>query len=890
MNRHTLSLFLFLITPFLWAQQPVAGGLQADKTLIITPEGIVNENPLTSKKLGYKLLDDPNFDYEIAPRLPEDIHWIAGFNLPFKEGATTNLFFYDSWVGTSKNIRTNARKRKFPNDITRLVKSNAYHIAIQREFMVENETYMLVISPKKQKVIIELPESIFKTNRVLTYDMDAWEAKFIHIVIPPEEHTVVMWDEENTRSTLPLKENWQFVYRKKREPGDVTDWFANNPFKKGKETIQTVSVPHVFEYYSHFDNRNFKDTLDITEMYARGTGWYRIEFPADASWKEKYVKLDFLGANTRTDVWLNGVYLRKHENGYTGFHHGIVEHLRYDQPNELIVRVDNRYHKEYLPHTADYNAQGGLYREVRVQAQHKSFVKDVFITTPKVSPVNADVQVALTLRNMSWKNARYRVRTNLVNPYNEIIASSIQSITLPATSKTFSLQKEFNNIKNPMLWGPDHPHLYKVVVSLTDEQGVTIDQTSDHFGMRFFHFDKDEGFFLNGEPLKLHGVNVHQDNYRQGWAIDSISRKKDYLLMKAMGVNFIRMAHYPHHPHALHLADSLGMMVWEEIPVVNSVGEAAFIKNVEKTTRAMVLRDRNHPSVIMWGVGNEYYREYLTDEVIDWSLKSTKAAIEVVKEFDTTRPTVMAQNDLKDDKAMSLVDLQGRNKYIGWYTGGSAYRGLTQPEEIVQSLQYDREEHPEWKIIVSEYGAEGKYGYHVNDPQRFDHSETYQLHFHKTYWQFIKKTRWIAGSTLWNMFDFVSFAKVGNIPHINQKGVMTYHRKPKSLYYYYQSQWTEKPMVYINSHTHLHRTGNPSQKQTIEVFSNCDTVTLYVNNTKAGTLSQQEEWIWQVPLKLGFNFLKAVGTKDGQTVVTTLKIHFSNEVAVEKKVQGNDSD
>ncbi|MGB5820381.1 MAG: glycoside hydrolase family 2 TIM barrel-domain containing protein [Saonia sp.] len=873
------------------AQELIEGGLQGDKTLILTPNGILKENPLTSEVLGYKEMDGEHFDLKFAPELSQEMTWIAAFNVPYKN-ENTNIFFYDGWVGTSKSILTNARRRKFPNDITAKVKSNAYHIAVQREFMVENETYMLLVSPKKQKVRVELPKEIFKTNRRLEYDMEAWEAKFVHIAIPPKEHTVLMWEEEVKREILPLKEHWEFLFVKECEKGDVADWFKNNPFNGAKEITTQVQVPHVFDYPSHHDFRNYKDTLDITEMYARGTGWYHTSFLGDESWKGKHVKVNFLGANTRADVWLNGQYLGKHESGYTGFHYGITEYLKYGRENELLVRIDNRYNKDYLPHTADYNEQGGLYREVNIEIHSNAFVKDVFVKTPQVSPTEAQIDLEITVRNMGNKDVEYKVLTNIVNPYNEIMASAWQDVTLPQNGEKISYTKTFANLRDPLLWTPDSPHLYRTVISIFDVNGEMIDQRSDTFGIRFFEFHKDKGFSLNGERLKLRGVNIHQDNFKQGWAMDSVSRKRDYMLMKQMGVNFIRLSHYPHHPHSLHLADSLGMMVWEEIPVVNSVGKAGFVKNVAKMTEEMVQRDRNHPSIILWGVGNEYYREYLTDEVIDWSLKSTKAAISAVMQYDTTRPTVMAQNDLKDSKAMSLVDVQGRNKYIGWYTGGSAYRGLTEPEEFSISMEHDRKEHPEWNVIVSEYGAEGKYGYHVppQDAVRFDHSETYQMRFHKAYWNFIEKTDWVAGSTLWNMFDFTSFAKIGNIPHINQKGMMTYDRKPKSLFYYYKSQWTDEPMVYLVSHTWTHRTGNLNEKQPIEVFSNCATVELYVNGNSVGKLANTETWQWNVALKEGYNHLKAVATKDGQTVVHTLKIHFSNTKEQFKKTKGSDSD
>ena len=304
----------------------------------------------------------------------------------------------------------------------------------------------------------------------------------------------------------------------------------------------------------------------------------------------------------------------------------------------------------------------------------------------------------------------------------------------------------------------------------------------------------------------------------------------------------------------------------------------------------MINRDKNHPSILTWGVGNEYYRDYFTKDEMEWALRCTEAVAKKAKELDPTRPTTQAQNDLADDRIMKLTDLHGRNRYFGWYTGGSAYGGFTGYDGFAKQMEIERRKYPDWKVIISEYGAEGKYGYHVPNPVRFDHSETYMLDFHKAYWEYIAKTDWIAGSTLWTMFDFVSFAKIGNVPHINQKGMMTYDRKPKSLYYYYQSQWTTEPMVYINSHTNTHRTGDLSKPQPVEIFSNCAEVELFVNGQSAGKRTKANGYVWNVAITQGFHDFKAVGTQDGETVRHTLRVHYAPGAANVAAEKGKDSD
>ncbi|NJL12330.1 MAG: glycoside hydrolase family 2 protein [Microscillaceae bacterium] len=652
---------------------------------------------------------------------------------------------------------------------------------------------------------------------------------------------------------------------------------------------QNVSVPHTWNGMQQFDLRNYRDTLDITEMYRRDIGWYRCQFQVPPHWKNQYVKVDFLAANQTADVWLNGQYLGQHKGGYTGFHFGLQEALNPDGTNVLAVKVNNRFDVDIPPHTADYNFQGGLYREVRLMAWPKAFVKALEIQTPKVNFQEAEVLVNITLKNGGQTDQRFTLITSIVNPYQEIIQSKITETEIDAGQK-ITLPQAFLPVKHPQLWSPDNPACYQVMATLYNAQGQVIDQFQDNFGFRSLEFTPDRGFFLNGEQVKLKGVNVHQDLYGVGWAMDSTQKRRDYLMIKAMGANFVRMSHYPHHPYELYLCDSLGLMVYPEIPVVNTVGEEKFTAQAVAMMEEMIIRDRNHPSIIMWGVGNEYYRETFTEEVAEWALRCTEAVAQKAKALDPSRPTIQAQNDLKDERIMPLTDIQGRNRYFGWYTGADVYAGINHFEGFGDMMTREHQKHPQWKILVTEYGAEGKYGYHVNQPKRFDHSETYQLLFHKAYWHYIAQHDWVLGGTIWNMFDFTSFAKVGNIPHINQKGTATFDRKPKSLYYFYQSQWSQKPMVYIYSHTWTHRTAPPGVPQSLEVFSNCEAVELWLNGQSLGKHQASEAWVWPATLKVGLNRVLAVGFHRGEVVKDELSFYFYHAEEGPGRTSGTDAD
>jgi beta-galactosidase len=879
--RVFLILFCFSFSAF--SQNLILGGLQGSQTLVITPSPSENDKikfkkPQEIDYLGFKPTNDKHI-YEFTPKLPKEWHWIAVFNAELNE-KKYNFFYYDSWVGTTEKIKTSGRRRDFPNDITARIKSNVYHIALQREFVAENETFLLLVSPKKQKVIVELPAEIYKTQRRLEYEMGEWEAKFVHIVVPPEEYTNVTWKEfPELREKVTLK-NWKFRL------GEIKDAEKVNFSDKNWQNVQ---VPHTWNADDIFDYRNLKDTLDITEMYRRDVAWYRTTFTIPEKWrKNKYLRINFLGANQVAEVWLNGKYLGKHEGGYTDFHFGIMEAVELNKTNILAVKVDNRFNFDIAPHTADYNFLGGIYREVELMAWNPLFVKDIAIITPKVSHLQAEIEANITLNNKSKQTQKVKVITNLINPQNEICATQVSFTEVTAEIKP-KIQQKFS-LNEPILWSPETPYLYRAITTIFDEKGNLLDQKSENFGLRFFEFTADKGFFLNGKKTKLKGVNVHQDFLHKGWAVDSSQKRQDFVLIKKMGANYVRLSHYPHHPYVLHLCDSLGLIVWAEIPVVNTVGREAFVKNAVKQMEEMIYRDKNHPSILMWGVGNEYYRESFDNETAEWALKCTEAVAKKAKELDPYRLTVQAQNDLVDDRIMAYTDIQGRNRYFGWYSGGDVYAGIESFDGFGKMMLQEHERQPNWKILVSEYGAEGKIGFHVPKPRRFDHSETYQIAFHKAYWEFIKKHDWVIGGTIWNMFDFASWAKIGNIPHINQKGTMTYDRKPKSLYYYYQSQWAEEPMVYIFSHTQTHRKGKKGEKQDLEVFSNCEEVEIWLNGKWIGAKSQKEGYTWKVDLQEGSNEVKAVGYKQGEKVSDKRVFYFSYQELRQENTQKGDND
>ncbi len=810
----------------------------------------------------------------IAPELPAGWRWLAAFNAPGPDGPM-NFFCYDGWLAVRRGVRTNHRLRTFGRDITAEISSNAYHMAFRGRKVVEDETFMLVVSPVAQQVTLVLPPEHAGGSkaRTLSFYLQAGEARFVHFVIPPPEYTNLLWrPERGLRPQQQLNAGWRFTRSDPR--GAQLPTFDDRSWAR-------VNLPHTWNADDLHDPRPVRDSLEVMPMYDRGPGWYRLRFNVSAEWRGRYVRLDVGAAANVAEVWLNGQRLGQHRGGYTDFHLRADTHLKFGPglagENVLAIRVDNSYRDDLPPRTADYNFQGGLYRQVWLTARPLTFIKHVAWNTPELSAARAQTELITLVRNFDSRPAARTLVTNLVDPLGEIVQSLHHSFTIqPAAIDTI---RQRTTVLHPWLWHPDHPHRYRIVSTLyegrwpagdtlpTSLPGPARDQVITTLGFRWYSMSADSGLSLNGRRLKLKGVNVHQDYLHRGWAVDSGQKARDFTLIKQMGANAVRLAHYPHHPYSIELCDSLGLIVWSEIPVVNTVSTSeAFARSALEMIDEMITRDRHHPSIFFWGVGNEYYRAFFPEADVRAAYALTQRTTARVRQLDPYRPSIQAQNDLVRPDIMALTDVQGRNSYFGWYEG--TY------DDFAREMSHDHRRHPEWKLVVSEYGAEGKQGYHVNEPKLFDHSESYQLAFHKAYWSTIRDSAYIAGGFLWNMFDFYSFTKIGNAPRINAKGTMTLDRRPKDLYYYYQSQWADALMAYVVSHHQPHRHGRAGEPHPIEVFSNADQVTLIVDGRAVSTRTRPEGYTWAVPLSPGAHTVEAVATRHGQTVTDRVYFHY----------------
>lgn len=656
------------------------------------------------------------------------------------------------------------------------------------------------------------------------------------------------------REKININEDWLF-FKGYQETG-----FDKNLITTGWDRID---LPHTWNVWDSFDMRVEEDTLyDIADYYYRGRGWYRKTINVSHQDRDKSIFLEFEAANVMADVWVNEEHIGQHIGGYSGFKYDITEQIKFGEENLIAVLVDNSFHYDIPPHRADYTMYGGIYRDVYIVKTNPNYVDRVLISTPVVTKDKAIVIVKPLLINKSENTRSAKLNYIITDPSGKQVSNKTFDLSLKNNSST-EYEFELPVIDNPQLWSPDSPNLYNLSTTLI-LNGKTVDQVSDQFGLRWYRFVGQEGFFLNGEYLKLHGVNRHQDRYGYGNALSNELHREDIKMIKDVGANFLRLAHYQQDPVVLNMCDSLGILVWEEIPVITSVGEEEFLKNAKSMLHEMITQHYNHPSVIIWGLMNETVRNQ-PDDRLHINVNMCKELSALADSLDPARYTTQAQMAARGEDIHKYTEIRAWNKYFGWY--------YDEFEDFGPFMDNEHAKDPDQPFIISEYGAGSKLGYHVENPTEPDFSEEWQLAFHRSHWEQIKARRWIAGSTVWNMFDFASDEKAGNIPHINQKGLVSFDRKPKDVFFYYQSQWSAEPMIYIVSHTWTERTGKKRETKQLEVFSNCDEVRLNFNGEDLKPKTS-EPFVWEVEYQEGKNEIKALGIKDETKVFDELNLMY----------------
>ena len=689
-------------------------------------------------------------------------------------------------------------------------------------------------------------------------------------------------EKQNPRVEFKINDDWEFI---------AEELTAEHSFWKESENVEIVSIPHTW-------NKN--DLLD-SSTYKRAKFQYNKKLILDDNLIGKRVFLHFEAVNQIADIYVNSKFIQQHKGGYTAFTVEITDNVLLGKGNEniLSVVVDNRFNKNIPPLSADFNFYGGIYRNVWLIATNQIHFslsdygsKGIYISTPKVSESEASVQVKGIIKNQTDSQKELTVVNTITDKKGKEIASF-------ETKLNINKKDEVNftasaNIEKPQLWSPDNPNLYTVCSELF-ENGKLIDKVANPLGFRYYSFNAQKGLFLNGKHIKLMGSNRHQDFADFGSAVPDSIHIIDLENAKNAGFNFIRLAHYPQSSVVLNKADELGLIVWEEIPVVNYVTTThEFAENSEIMLKEMIYQHYNHPSIFFWGYMNEVFLHdadgnrgkimNFPEKYKTWVVSFAKRLDSISHNIDPFRFTAIAthQNVLYDDtKLNSIPDVVGYNLYQGWYFGKA--------ESFGRFMDSEHKKYPERKIILSEYGAGSDISLHTTKPERFDFTIEFQQNYLEKYFQMIMERPFIGAASIWAQNDFRSDTRGDTKSKINQKGLLTLSRKYKDIYFMYKANLNPEPMVYIASRNYKKRngilkSGNLQVKQKVKIYSNIKQVELFINNKSLGKkmTDSLNRIIWEVPFDNGTNVLEAKAEKEGEIFSDKLEIDFLHRPALLK--------
>ena len=598
-------------------------------------------------------------------------------------------------------------------------------------------------------------------------------------------------------------------------------------FAKQGEAMAQVALPHTWNAFDGQDGGN---------DYWRGIGTYSLELPNPTEGKKQYI--EFQGANHVATVYCNGRELGTHKGGFSTFRFDLTPAMK-PEGNVLTVVVTNAKSDVY-PQNADFTFYGGLYRDVNfieVNEAHFDLLKDgtdgVFVT-PHVAgktrvdlfPVDADgCEVSVVLKDAEG------------NVVAEGKAAAVEQTVVKL------------DVANPHLWnGMADPYCYTCEATITKD-GEVVDTVVVTYGYRGFHVDPENGFFLNGKSVPLRGVSRHQDRKDKGWAISKEDHEQDAALIKEIGANTIRLAHYQHDQYFYDLCDKTGFVLWAEIPFISQFipTDDAYNNTMDQMTE-LIAQNYNHPSICFWGISNEITITGESEELYQ-NLADLHA---LAKAMDPSRLTTMAEVSMvpMDSEHVYITDVLSYNHYFGWYVG--------EVEDNGPWLDKFHALNPDRPLGVSEYGSENVLMWHSAEPENHDYTEEYASYYHHEMLKTFATRPYLWATHVWNMFDFAADARdEGGVKGMNNKGLVTYDRTTKKdAFYIYKAYWTTEPMIHVAGVRFVDRA---PEERNVTVYTNCPQVTLVVNGNEVATLDVVDHAavFENVPLNDGANTVTA---------------------------------
>ena len=661
-------------------------------------------------------------------------------------------------------------------------------------------------------------------------------------------------------------------------------WEAWRKASDDTVTWQPVELPHCF---------NATDAVDPDAPYYQGPGWYRARLKVENPHAGGRTLLHFEGAGQKTEVYVSNAKVGAHVGGYDEFTVDITDEaeraLRKGDGKGLVpvaVMCDNSRDLEMIPsNLSDFNLYGGLYRYVNLLYVPALSLERVLVESSAPPQGPAKVSVRARLYNPGRLAGDVKLTVRVVDPGGRAIHTSSRSLAPWEGERELAAL----SVEAPALWSPASPSLYRTVVTLEGARGGH--SVTERFGLRSFEFVEKGPFKLNGERLLLRGTHRHEDHAGLGAALTEELMRREFALIKGMGVNFLRLGHYQQSRIALELCDELGLLVWEEIPWCRGgLGGERYKEQARRMLGNMIDQHRNHPAVIIWGLGNENDWPGDFEEFDKEKIRAFMSELNGLSHaLDPSRKTAIRRCDFCKD----VVDVYSPSIWAGWYRGRYTEYKKSSEDEMKKVRHF----------LHVEYGGDSHAGRHAENPDQVlsriatgegtdergldylltggvarassdgDWSESYICNLFDWHLKEQETMPWLTGAAQWVFKDFSTPLRPSNpVPRVNQKGVVERDLTIKESYYVFQSYWAERPMLRIYGHSWPARWGEPGERKMVKVYSNCPEVELFVNGASAGVRRRDSQDFpaaglrWLVPLREGENRLRAVGVKGGAPV------------------------
>lgn len=661
------------------------------------------------------------------------------------------------------------------------------------------------------------------------------------------------------RQEYRINDNWFYLEDNMK---DITQ------LSKSVKDWEKITLPHTWN--------NF-DATDNEPGYRRDASWYQKSIFIPKIENSPNFILHFEGANITSKVFVNGKPAGGHVGGYLGFDVDITSFVKNDEMNEILVRVDNSVDRDIIPsQKSDFFIYGGINRDVWLKVLPTAFLINSKISSSKLDNKKASTKVEISIQSPGEK--QYGVNVSIKENSGKVVSKYfIKKILIPGNNL---LSIDLPEFKNPRLWSPENPNLYTIEIELSAD-GKLIDQLKEKYGFRWYEFQSHGAFYLNGKKLLLRGTHWHEDYAGLGNALPDSLKQKDFIKIKEMGANFVRLVHYPQDPEVYKLCDELGVLVWDELPWCRGgVGGSVWKENTKRLLKEMIDQNYNHPSIIIWSLGNEIpwipdFSGGDNNDSIRFFLKELNG---IAHDHDPSRLTAIR----KYYEGADIVDVFSPSIWAGWYSG--VYKNYQKAIEDAQK-QYPR-------LLHVEYGGDSHVGRHSEQPingdgilssdeweekanqvkvknvaSMGDWSESYIVDLFDWHLRYTELSETFPGNAQWAFKDFGTPLRPENpIPYMNQKGLLDRAGNPKDAFYVFKSYWNKKDkFCYIESHTWTERSGPKNIEREVNVYSNCELVELWLNDKSFGLVKKDVNKFpasglsWNLKFSEGPNQLRAIG-------------------------------